>query len=545
MAALRTSPSPSALPLPVKLLSGGVSTSPPPPTTTVSTREEQERSLLVTLTADDVATFVRQTEQPLASAPPAPLLPEGRAARGWTWLHAASAAGAAGILQYLLAPGKLFAGVGSLVDRRAGDGSTALMLAAEHRHTDGADCDCVAALLRAGANASLQRKSDGASVGHLCAAARCAGCLRVILQRAPQLVDVRSHAGERPLHTAARTGASGCAAELCSLGARVDAPTEDKHGRTALHLACAAGSRRTAALLIERRAQLHVRDRRGRAPLWHATAALKPRAVSVLIAAGAEPQFAGACATALRQCTDAATDAILEQAALQTHTGPIGPRAGSKMAVLSRLFARWSGVMACLVSAGATVSSSDLTALGLGWAMEPGNAAPGAMPEAAPEAAQDGRPSLSPPSLFVLSQRAVANHLSADTVLPTLDLARMLDAGPLRSECERLVCQQSTALEEAGAFAAAGVPAMGVVRAIIDNALRRRAAEIVVARGKAGASIEEGRARLPRSALPVWAATETDPLRFHLPSGVAGGQAARVDVDSASDSGASTSDADG
>ena len=203
---------------------------------TVST-PPQAAALLRALAQDDVSSVSKLLSTPV-SYPPATLVSaSGRAARGWNWLHVAAAHGAPATLQWLISSGAL--GVGA-VHQRAGDGRTPLLIAAEHSHAEGSDCEALAALLRCGAAADVARKPDGATAAHLCSARGCSRCLRLCLQRAPHLVDARCRTrGEQPLHVAARCGASECAAVLCALGARLAEPTGPR-AALPLHLACLA-----------------------------------------------------------------------------------------------------------------------------------------------------------------------------------------------------------------------------------------------------------------------------------------------------------------
>ena len=62
------------------------------------------------------------------------------------------------------------------------------------------DCECIEALLRAGAAAHAVQKTDNATAAHLSCAARCPTCLRRLLQRAPHLTDGARRDGAQPLH---------------------------------------------------------------------------------------------------------------------------------------------------------------------------------------------------------------------------------------------------------------------------------------------------------------------------------------------------------
>ena len=75
--AMVASPPPEALPMPTKLLLR----QPPPPL--------PEDALVAAVAADDANAFARAL--PAGCEMPERLVPHGRAARNWTWLHAATA----------------------------------------------------------------------------------------------------------------------------------------------------------------------------------------------------------------------------------------------------------------------------------------------------------------------------------------------------------------------------------------------------------------------------------------------------------------------
>ena len=397
----------------------------------------------------------------------------------------------------------------ALVDRRAGDGKAPLLIAAEHRHVGSSDCECVEALLRAGAAAHAVRKPDGLSAAHLSCAAGCARCLRPMLQRAPQLIDCRCRGGRLPLHAAAAAAAHECVSELLGIGAHVGDPIDAGDGLCPIHLACRAGSRRTIRLLLERRADVHCRDGRGRTPLLHATSALKPRAVAELLSQRADPScFSGALQAALRKLTDAALaervdglahgppareEALRDGGASRGSAALPGTEGGAAARRVWQLAERWARVLACLVRGGASVRVGDLSLLRLGWsehaAASPGDGSGGG-----------GGGGGGVPSLLRLSERAAAFGLSESTVLPTLHLARMLGAAALASECERLIVQHGATLAELGIFRGAGVRSGAFLRGTLANALRRRAAEAV--------DDELGWNGVPASEPPAWAVDE-------------------------------------
>ena len=153
------------------------------------------------LVADDPNALLKALgPPPLAASPPLALRPDGRAARNWSWLHAAAAHGSPGCMSLLLSARLHRQPTSAFINHRAGDGRPALLIAAEHGHASGRDCECIEALLRAGAAAHAVQKTDNATAAHLSCAARCPTCLRRLLQRAPHLTDGARRDGAQPLH---------------------------------------------------------------------------------------------------------------------------------------------------------------------------------------------------------------------------------------------------------------------------------------------------------------------------------------------------------
>ena len=437
----RVAPPPTELPFPSKLL---LSRRPP---------------LLAALESDDSKYFV---DNGIPREPPPDLLPDGKAARNWSWLHVAAAHGSPAILQHLLMTTHR-----QHIERRSGDGRTPLLVAAEHCHANGGR-DCVVALIRAGAIAHAPRKPDGATAAHLCCSAGCAPCLRLLLQRAPQLVDVVCKPElEQPLHIAARCGRTECIGVLCSEGARVEAACAGNY--TPLHLAAmsSTGRRSAVRLLLERRASVDVRDGDGRTPLHRATMAGNWRAIAELLSFGADPGcFSVALGSALKAVREAARSDANKPAA-------IGESSAAWRASL-----RFARILGALARGGAVVFQEDLASLRLGWnecksrANRPLHHAGG----------HDGS-GVAP--LFLLAQHQLANSLTAENVLPILHAACVLGARRLQSECERLVLQNCVALAEGGAFEQmGGGSARSVLERLLTNVLRRHAAlEVAIAQG--------------------------------------------------------------
>ena len=505
--------------------------------------DSDDTKLIGALSCDDTHGFSRTATRlgmmPLRLASvPARLLPTGRAARGWTWLHMAAAQGSPGILQWLLSPGVLrISSVASALDHKSGDGRTALLIAAEHRHgARGGDCAALSGLLRAGACAYTPRKPDGLTAAHLVCSVGCASCLRLLLQRAPQLVDASCRArGEQPLHVAARAGSCDCVSELCMLGARVDShtrevqPVASSSQLSPLHLAASSGSRRTVRQLLELRATVTARDAASHTPLHHALRSGSSRVVAELMAHGADPRsFSVALRAALKAVAQSSLsrgDGRSSAASRRGQSGDIGD-SGEDAEAMDAALRKWSKLLSVLAVGGAPVRGPDLQLLRLGWSEsfvkpdtsaqeEPAGAAMGGSAGdgsgsarssggggdrssgrsgsgsvASSSSSSSGgsasghggrrdhsssKSSRPVPSLRLLCQRVAANSLSAETVLPTLHMAGLLSARRLQHECERMVLQNAPALSEAGAFKAVGVRTKTAVRRLLMNALSRLA----------------------------------------------------------------------
>ena len=93
--------------------------------------------------------------------------------------------------------------------------------------------------------------------------------------------------GMRPLHWAARAGASACLALLLKHAAAVDA--ENKQRRTALQLAAEHDRAEAIRALAANGADLDTQDKKGRTPLHRATYEGKVAAAEALLAVGADP----------------------------------------------------------------------------------------------------------------------------------------------------------------------------------------------------------------------------------------------------------------
>ena len=527
------------------------------------------------LASDDIHSFSRSFGVPLYLTPPPDLLPPGRAARNWTWLHAAAAQGSAAILQWLLKPGVLRgSAVTSVINQRADD-RTPLLIVAEHRHRD-MDCASLAALLRSGASVQSARKSDGWTAAHCASAAGCTGCLRLLLQREPHLVDVHCRVrGEQPLHVAARSGASACVALLCQNGAVVDSRTAASrasttaHGRlSALHLAARSGSARTVRQLIELGASVRARDAAGRTPLHYALRSGSSRVVAELIDHGANPRcFSSALNAALREVSGSKAVAATEdnekeevevgndddaeevvgngsdaEEVLGDGDGGGGAgdaECGNDGVAKSRetTIRRFSRLLSLLALGGAPVRNDDLRSLRLGW-NEIGELWSGD--------GYDSGPRRPIPSLRFLCQRSLANSLSAENVLPTLQAACLLGTRRLQHECERMVLQNAAMLHEAGAFASTGARAHSFLQRMLANALGRHAA---YAAHVASAAAAAAARRAGRAAGVSFAATydyyaELDPwgttasrAEFFDPSDASSGSESCSEDDSTSASG--------
>lgn len=110
-----------------------------------------------------------------------------------------------------------------------------------------------------------------------------------LLETNPACVDVTSNGDDRtPLHLASLHGFDDIVSELLKHGARYEA--QDKHGSTALHLACDSGSIDTVRQLLGagRKMSVRIRNRNGQTPLHIAVLGQSEEMVKELIAAGAK-----------------------------------------------------------------------------------------------------------------------------------------------------------------------------------------------------------------------------------------------------------------
>ena len=198
---------------------------------------------------------------------------------------------------------------------------------------------------------------------------------------------------------------------------------------------------------------------------------------------------------------------------------------------------RFSRLLSLLALGGAPVRNDDLRSLRLGW-NEIGELWSGD--------GYDSGPRRPIPSLRFLCQRSLANSLSAENVLPTLQAACLLGTRRLQHECERMVLQNAAMLHEAGAFASTGARAHSFLQRMLANALGRHAAYAAhVASAAAAAAARRG----GRAAGVSFAATydyyaELDPwgttasrAEFFDPSDASSGSESCSEDDSTSASG--------
>jgi len=109
--------------------------------------------------------------------------------------------------------------------------------------------------------------------------------VEAMVAKKPALVAARDEAGRTALHVAAAAGRVDVAALLVARGADVDAA--DHAGSTPLHLAASSGHDEIGRLLIENKAAIDVRCSAGETPLAKACARGRVKVAARLLAAGA------------------------------------------------------------------------------------------------------------------------------------------------------------------------------------------------------------------------------------------------------------------
>ena len=370
-------------------------------------------------------------------------------------------------------------------------GSTPLLLCCGHGHAN--HCEGVRILVKAGAALDVQRKSDGASAAHLCAEAGCAQCLRLLLTKAPQLVDAKDRKYLSVLHAAAacdKRDAPACVSLLLREGAQLEACSSTVGGTVRpLQLACLRGRHASVRLLLMRRADVNARDAQRRTALHHACAAGRHTVVEALLRAGAEPNaldaqggapiqaavkpllLAAASSSSTAQAGAGAAGATAAAAAAAVHDAELGgARPPPPCAWCGARGCAWEGVaqraelIASLIEAGAPVGVRALRQLRIGCHEQHG-----ARGGSAGGGGGGRGVAAVVPSLYELSQRALCNSLVAEDVLPGLKVAAMLGATRLSSECERMVVINHDALVQGGAFEGEGVEAGALLRQILTE----------------------------------------------------------------------------
>ncbi|OBR03067.1 B-cell lymphoma 3-encoded protein [Colletotrichum higginsianum IMI 349063] len=101
------------------------------------------------------------------------------------------------------------------------------------------------------------------------------------------LLNQQDALGRTPLAWAAAQGMPGKARQLLEVGAASD--IVDKHGKTALHWACAAKAKEVVQILLDHDAPIEARDIIGRTPIWEAAHAPDSHEIlALLVERGAE-----------------------------------------------------------------------------------------------------------------------------------------------------------------------------------------------------------------------------------------------------------------
>lgn len=140
-------------------------------------------------------------------------------------------------------------------------------------------------LLLFGAHINAKEKIKGETVLHVAARGGNLSMIKFLLQRGA-LCNPLSKKGETPLHVALRNKFMACAKYLISFGANINA--RDQNGNTMLHkVAQEQDSIKLLKSLIEHKAHIEAKNKKGETPLWIAFRYSRMNAVNILLKAGA------------------------------------------------------------------------------------------------------------------------------------------------------------------------------------------------------------------------------------------------------------------
>ncbi len=167
-----------------------------------------------------------------------------------------------------------------IINMRAKNGFTPLLIAAEHAHKD-----AVSTLLDAGADPLIQLP-NGKNIGHIVATKKNDALAQSLITRGISL-DVGDKKGRRPLMYAALCNDVATATTLLSFNPEINA--SDNNGLTALSLAAEQGHREMVSLLLKQsNIIVDASDKKKETPLIKASAHGDDSVVSLLLNHGAD-----------------------------------------------------------------------------------------------------------------------------------------------------------------------------------------------------------------------------------------------------------------
>lgn len=133
--------------------------------------------------------------------------------------------------------------------------------------------------------------NNGNSALHIAVEGSRSASVKFILDEEPDedLVNKPNNMGLTPVHIASVLDSSSCLQELLQYEeVEIDIDCVDKNGRTALHFACMYGNAQCASLLIEKGANVNVKDNSKNSPLFYSSYGGHLPCISLLLKNGAK-----------------------------------------------------------------------------------------------------------------------------------------------------------------------------------------------------------------------------------------------------------------